>query len=431
MKKHLITLLLVCTLTTISKAQHLNVFADSIPTYLKELQEATNRHFSLWNKDLYSSLLLVNPETREIYANEPDNNGELVKSADIYKGVLPYEINFANTAMEWNGKMWAMIILPLPNEKEERINLLSHELFHKSQPSLNFTPTNPNNPHLDTKDGRVYFRLEMEALKSGILAQSEKEKRQHLTNAMLFRKYRNQLFLNSDSTENLLELNEGLAEYTGQTVSGFNSKENAEKNFKPYIDNFMSMPTFVRSFAYRTIAAYGYLATQVKNDWNKDITDNTNLADYFIKLFNIKIPNNLKQTVEKNMSLYQGQKIVEEEVVREEKNKKLLTEYRTKFIEQSHLDIFLEKMQFSFDPRNIVSLDDIGTVYPRIRISDVWGVLTATNGALVTSGWKKVTVTKPMTTDNLKLNGDGWTLDIAADYSVVEKNGNFIIEKNK
>jgi len=101
MKKILMTLLLVCTLTTISKAQHLNVNADSIPTYLHELQEATGQHFNLWNMDLYSSLLLVNPETREIYANEPDSKGTLVKTGTLYKGVLPHEISMANTAIEW------------------------------------------------------------------------------------------------------------------------------------------------------------------------------------------------------------------------------------------------------------------------------------------------------------------------------------------
>ena len=431
MKKYIITLLLVCTLATISKAQHLNVNADSIPTYLLEIQEVTKQHFNLWNKDLYGSLLLVNPETREIYANEPDNKGVLVKAGTLYKGVLPHEISMANTAIEWNGKLWAMVILPLSKDKDQRINLLAHELFHRAQPSLNFSAANANNAHLDTKDGRIYFRLELEALKSSVLAQTDKEKRLHLTNALTFRKYRNKIFPNTVSTENALELNEGMAEYTGQTVSGLNKKENAGNHFKTYIESFMSMPTFVRSFAYRTIPTYGFLAAQVNKEWNKQITDNTNLADYFTSLLKIKIPHNIDKAIQKNMMLYDGQKIIDEESLREEKNIKLLAEYRAKFIEQSHFDIQLEKMNFSFDPRIVVPLDDKGTVYPRIRISDVWGVLTATNGALVTFDWKKVTVTKPTATNNLKLSGDGWTLDLLEGYSVIEKEGNYTLEKNK
>jgi len=431
MKQHLITLLLVCTLTTISKAQHLNVNADSIPIYLQELQEASKQHFGLWNMDLYSSLMLVNPETKEIYANEPDNKGALVKTGTLYKGVLPHEISMANTAIEWNGKMWAMVILPLPKDKNQRINLLAHELFHRAQPALNFSATNANNAHLDTKDGRIYFRLELEALKQSVLAQTDKEKQLHLTNAMTFRKYRNQIFPNTASTENALELNEGMAEYTGQTVSGLNKKENARNHFKTYIESFMSMPTFVRSFAYRTIPTYGFFAVQENKEWNKEITDSTNLADYFTSLLKVKVPRNLEKAVQENMELYDGKKIIDEETQREEKNKKLLAEYRTKFITESHFDIQLEKMNFSFDPRTVVPLDDKGTVYPRIRISDVWGVLTATNGALVTLDWKKVTITKPTATNNLKLSGDGWTLDLVEGYSVIEKNGNYTLEKNK
>lgn len=430
MKKHLITLLLVCTLITTGKAQHLNVNADSIPTYLHEIQEATKQHFNLWDMDIYSSLLLVNPETREIYANEPDNKGTLVKTGTLYKGVLPHEISMANTAIEWNGKMWAMVILPLPKDKDQRINLLAHELFHRAQPALNFSARNANNAHLDTKDGRIYFRLELEALKHSVLAQTEKEKRLHLTNALTFRKYRNQIFPNTVSIENALELNEGMAEYTGQTVSGLNKKENAGNHFKTYIESFLSMPTFVRSFAYRTIPTYGFLAAQVNKEWNKQITDSTNLADYFTSLLKIKIPQDTEKAIQENMVLYDGQKIIDEESQREEKNKKLLAEYRSKFIEQSHFDIQLEKMNFSFDPRTVVPLDDKGTVYPRIRISDTWGVLTAINGALVALDWKKVTITKPIETNNLKLSGDGWTLDLVEGYSVIEKNENYTLEKS-
>jgi len=46
------------------------------------------------------------------------------------------------------------------------------------------------------------------------------------------------------------------------------------------------------------------------------------------------------------------------------------------------MKIFLENMSISFDPRNLVPLDDVGTVYPNLRITDNWQILSVDSGAL-------------------------------------------------
>ncbi len=58
-----------------------------------------------------------------------------------------------------------MIMLPLPENKQKRIGLLAHESFHRIQPLLGFELNNTENNHLDQRDGRMYLRLELEALK--------------------------------------------------------------------------------------------------------------------------------------------------------------------------------------------------------------------------------------------------------------------------
>src|ERR1019366_3640046 len=148
-----------------SFAQKILTFQDSIATYFNEIKIATKKNQILWNKNLYGPILLINPDTRQLYANYSDSAGFLKQTGKIYSGVLPSEIIFANTAINWSGRRWAMIMLPLPENKENRINLLAHELFHKAQPSLGFILFNTNNNHLDQKDGRIYLRLELEALK--------------------------------------------------------------------------------------------------------------------------------------------------------------------------------------------------------------------------------------------------------------------------
>ncbi|MDR6466083.1 hypothetical protein [Chryseobacterium sediminis] len=425
----LIILFSVCTLSI--KGQKQIISHDSIAVYFNELKAASKKNIQLWNKDLYGPAILIDPKTRELYANESDTEGILKRNGTIYSGILPAKINIANTAINWAGKRWAMIMLPLTSNRKNRINLLAHESFHSIQPSLGFTLNNLENNHLDQKEGRVYLRLELEALKKAVRSTSEKELQKHLANALTFRKYRNILYKDSGNTENLLELNEGMAEFTGIIVSGRNN-EQTKSFLLSGIDDFMKNPTFVRSFAYHTTPVYGYLLYQRDPNWNKKINAKTDLTDYFIKGFNIRIPAVQQKAVEKLSGDYNGKAIMKEEAEREEKTKKLIAEYKLKFIQQPHFEIKFEKMNVSFDPRNIVPLEDKGTVYPNIRVTDVWGILTVENGALMSPNWDKISITNPIKTENKKISGDAWTLELADHYTIVkdESNGNYKLAKD-
>lgn len=383
----------------------------NIPVYFNEIKTATKKSYNLWNKDLYGPILLVDPKTRQVFANESDTMGVFKYDGNIFSGILPDNINIANTSINFSGKRWAMIMLPLPRNKKDRINLLAHESFHTVQPSLGFVLYNPENNHLDQKDGRIYLRLELEALKKAVQSSSRKEVQQHLTDALTFRKYRHLIYTGSDSTENLLEINEGIAEFTGFVVSK-RTKKQAKGHFINGINSFLTNPTFVRSFAYHTTPVYGYLLFSKSKKWNKEITTKTDLTDYFIKAFNVNIPNDLEVAVERLSDIYNGKTIIQEETAREEETKRLVAEYKHKFIEQPHFEIQFEKMNVSFDPRNIIPIEDKGTVYPNIRVTDLWGILTVENGALMGVNWDKISITNPITIEENKIVGDGWTLEL-------------------
>lgn len=428
-KKLYITTLLFISIQS-SFGQKVSTFQDSITTYFNEIKVEAKKHQQIWAKDLYGPILLVNPNSRQLFANFSDTAGILKQDGKIYSGILPNEINIANTAISWNGRRWAMIMLPLPVNKQDRIDLLAHELFHVSQPSLGFQLYNTENNHLDQKDGRIYLRLELEALKKAIQTTNEFEWKTHLTNALTFRKYRYSLYPGADTTENLLELNEGLAEYTGSVISGRNKKQSTG-HFVQSINAFLSNPTFVRSFAYQTIPIYGYLLVNTKKGWNREITIRTNLTDYIIKAFDISLPNDIKKTTDSVLDQYNGEIIISEEKTRDEKTKKLIAEYKSKFIEQPHFEIIFQQMNVSFDPRNIIPIEDKGTVYPNIRVTDNWGILTVEKGALMGSNWDKISVGVPIKNENKNISGDGWTLELKDGYSVTkdESTGNYKLTK--
>ncbi len=426
------------TVAVISGISRLSI-SQSYPTpeqafaaFFEEVRAAESEHFNLWDRDMYGPILVVNPQTREVYSNFPDAGGALVRRGDIYEGRLPEEININNTIVHWNGREWAMVMLPLPNYRKARISLFAHELFHVVQPSLGFRGYSPDNSQLDEKNGRILLRLELEALRKALETPSTNEMKKCLTDAMTFREYRYLIYPQAKFTENLLELNEGLAEYTGLIVSDM-TREEAVYFFERSINAFVRYPTFVRSFAYETIPVYGYLLRQSDRYWNKDISPTTNLSDYFIRAFGLNIPFHLPSAERAIEDRYDGKLIRAEETNRESIRIQQIATYRKEFINRPHVEIMFEKMHLTFDPRDVIPLDDKGNVYPTIRVTDEWGILDVRNGALMSPRWDKIIVSAPTSIDGADASGDGWTLKLSSGYMIVEDytTGNYILTRKK
>jgi hypothetical protein len=67
-----------------------------------------------------------------------------------------------------------------------------------------------------------------------------------------------------------------------------------------------------------------------------------------------------------------------------------------------------------------------------IRVVDNWGILTVQKGALLSGDWKRITVTAPEKNSDKIIEGDGWMLELAANYRL-EKDattGNYKLSKN-
>jgi len=389
----------------------------------------TKENGKLWNHQLYGPLLFVNQDNRTIIANEKDTKGILTKNGEIYTGILPNEINIANTAFDWNGKRWTMVMLPLPKDYNERLDLLTHELFHRIQPEIGFANLYQKScSHLDNIDGRTYLKLELKKKKKALTTNNENQQKEHINNALLFRAYRHQIFQNAKENENILELNEGLAEYTGTTLSDRNDKD-LKTHYIQAIESLYKNPTFVRSFAYRTIPVYGYYMRQKDETWNLKISEKTNLTDHFTEFLTISIPVNLKDSIFQLRDDYNYTQINDFEIKRDEKQKEIIAKLDKKFKENPILVIPFQNMNISFNPGNLIPYRDLGTVYPNLRITDNWGILTVEKGALVGKNWGKVIVSEPAKTSDKIIEGDGWKLELNNDWELVKIKENYTLKK--
>ncbi len=365
--------------------------------------------------------MLVDPDSREIFANMPDSEGLLKPSGGIYRGILPVGIPLANTDVEWAGNHWAMIRLPLPTDHYERLELMTHELFHTAQPTLGYHFRREENSHLDRREGRIYLRLEMEALRQALLAGRYNRSLEHLQNALLFRKYRHQLYRGSESAENHLELLEGLATYSGQMMSG-RDKWQWRDHLINRLQAYDPSRSFVRTFAYETLPVYGFFLYQKENEWNKRVTGDTDLTAFLTEAFGMDQRIILQSFVKQVAGEYEGRRIADEELRRELSNNTRQDIYREKFLEEPHLEIRLEEMELSYDLHGVIPLEeDEGTVYLSIQISDNWGVLTVEEGgALMRGDWRWIIVSRPLEIEGDRVRGEGWILQLNKGYIVEE-----------
>lgn len=370
---------------------------------------------TLWGQSLCGPMLLVDPESRDLFASQDGSQQPLEARAGFFVGKMPPTVNVANTATEWNGVKWTMLMLPLPADEQRRAVLLVHEMWHRVQEQLQFPSSSARNAHLDTRDGRYWLQLEWRAL-AAALTSTGAQKEQAILDAEIFRAQRRAFFESAAEEERAMEMHEGLAEYAGvhlgtreprRFVATVNLKEAPEKQ------------TFVRSFAYATGPAYGLLLDESAPGWPKTVSNRDDLGALLLAAAKLKLPTKSAAAAQRRAKAYDGDSLAVSENKREQNRREQEKVYRTRLVAGPILEIPLRKANMQFDPRNVMPLAEQGTVYPTIRIVDVWGVLEVRNGgALISAAFSKVTVPAPSSPQGSKIVTADWSLELAPKWAI-------------
>lgn len=372
----------------------------------------------LWGQSLCGPLVVVDGKTGLAVATELPPEGHFEREGNLWIGRVPEGMQVANTAMEWEGRLWSTVRLPLPDDPYLRIRLLVHEAFHRIQPDLGLNARDAINAHLDERDGRYLLRLEMRAMATALGSDAETA-RQATLDAVLFRAARNRRYPGSDSLENALEVQEGLAEYTGTRLAlastGLSSARAAEA-----AADFENRPTYVRALGYGTGPLLGLLLDRHAAEWRIGVTEK-GFAAQLPPALGFTPPTDLSRAVEAAAARYGGEALAREEDSRAEARARTVAEYRTQLVEGPVIILRAEEMFRSFNPNNLVPLGSDGTVYPTGSFRAAWGVLTVEQGgALVAPDNREVRVPVPagMNATATVIEGPGWQLELAKGWQL-------------
>ncbi len=364
----------------------------------------------LWGVDVCGPMLVVDPGTRATWASETDSQGIFTNAGTGWIGTLPSDVIVANTAANWDGRVWIMLLAPLPEDAIERRVLVAHEAWHRVQGQLSFyISMRGDDPlHLDEEEARVLLRLEFRALATALRSRG-RARAQAGRDALLFRAARFARYQSAASTEAMLFRNEGLASYTGVRLGVL---DNPDLFAARTLDDYDTHDAYARAFAYAAGPGYGLLLDDLVPAWR------TNLGAYSppdLLLNELRPRVGSRNVLRQARDRYGGAEIAAAERQRAEAMAIRLAELRRTYAEGPRLETPLTNWQMEFNPGEITPIPGVGPLYSRLTMRDDWGVLRAEQGAVIAGGFQRVIAANP---DATGMAGPGWTLSLNPGYAV-------------
>jgi hypothetical protein len=393
-------------------------------------------HGALWGRNLCGPIALVSRRSHLVVANDTVPGWPYLRMNDAFITALPSDQGVANTSFEWQGREWTMVVLPLPEDRFDRIALLLHEVFHREQGALGLRDRDALNNQLDTRAGRTWLRLEYRALARALVSldSAPTNVRRHVANALLFRAYRRSLFPGSDSLETRLEIQEGLPEYNGERLAlqmtGLTPSRVAEA-----VTKREHLGTYVRGFAYGTGPALGVLLDRFAPAWRTEVRTHRDPASLLAQAIQFQPPATIGATARERAREYGWVQVDSEEGDRERVRAPEMLRYQSRLVDGPTITFrqSRDSLAWGFDPNSLIGYDLSHTIYPSGSFSAPWGSLSAdSGGVLVRNDMAVLTVEAP--TGELPpgrhVVGRGWTLDLNTGWRLApdpDRRGSYIV----
>src|SRR5690554_882124 len=327
----------------------------------------------LWGENLFSKAILINIDNRFFVANDSLPIDNCARKGMYFIGYLPNIYPMANSILKVGSKKYASIRYSDKNEFDTLLYIRTfiHEMFHVFMSSNNYDNVTYNNPHMDTRDGRVYLQLELLALKKALISNGVNRK-EAIKEALCFRNKRQSLFPNSKANENNFDIQEGLAQYTEYSLAIFSERERISTLLNS-IDRLIKETSYIRSFGYETGASYAFL-NNISNDWRKTVFIENDLSKITKNLYGV----NDTEVDTSNLSIYIKNYDYKSILLKEDSIEGAKDIFKLNIIERFNNGVLLvadlEDNSFSIIS-NMIQLDSTSTYFPYIKLTGKFGYI--------------------------------------------------------
>jgi hypothetical protein len=369
----------------------------------KALCERDGGH--LWGASICMPIVIGDARTRTFATSQPPPNTPLPRLVGILMGPI-----------QWGDSMWAALSWDMVANQRPHVRnaMFLHESFHIVQRRLGLAVASNSAEHLDTVEGRYWLRLEWHAL-ARALRDSGEARTLAVRDALAFRQARYARFPNGVESERALDINEGLASYTGIVLAA-ESEADAIAAALDELTGQESGESYVRTAAYASGPAYGLLLDAASPDWPRRVRASDNPALLLMRALGVQPTADAAAAATR----YGGAELRAAEEQREQQRQARIAELRRRFLDGPVLLMPGGGRGFS-DSHGAVVIPDVGTIYfGEYHMTGEWGALDAYKGVLVSTDGRIRRLPAPVRGDGTTISGDGWTFKAAPGWVVRE-----------
>ncbi|MCE1168813.1 MAG: hypothetical protein LWX70_12020 [Sphingobacteriia bacterium] len=383
---------------------------ETMEESLQQIAEVLNKPESkqLWNISLNAPILLIDHLKNKMYVTAIDSG----KIQPLKEEEWDNKVPLANSIFDYKGGKYVTIIHAafMNTSCEGRINLLSHEIFHLHQNELGIKNTISVNYHMDEVQGRALLQIEMKALQHALEHDTV-----GLYEALYIRAYRQSL--NPSNNEDLYELNEGLAEYTGVKLSAANMTEYVKNRL-----NYNIKRGYTNAFGYLTGSAYATLLDDLYPQWKKDKDLNRGMIFLLKKVmpkYEVSIDEpELKRILDK----YNYDLLLTNEK-EEERSFGDITLYENLLKpETSKICITNNRINFTYNPQDRVIALSSAILLRNMTLTTEWGQVNAKSGIVRLNDWTAFYLLPPKEISSNVIKGDEYEIELNRGWKIIEEN---------
>jgi hypothetical protein len=230
---------------------------------------------------------------------------------------------------------------------------------------------------------------------------------------LAFRQARHARFPKSAETERAVDINEGLASYTGTVLAALSHAAAIARGIDLLVEGEKG-DSFVRTFPYTYGPAYGLLLDAASPGWPRSIRASDDLAVLLMRALAVQPTADVVAAAAR----YGGGEIRAAEEAREQQRQARIAELRGRFVD-GPVFVMPGGGGGYTDSHGAIVVPDAGTVYfGSYVMSGPWGKLEANKGVLIATDGNTRRLPSPVPGDAETISGDGWTFKVAAGWVI-------------